>query len=208
MCIRHELSAEAQTSARVSRMHRSLSPSIAIDVSAFFTANVPPNPQHSSARGSSTRSIPRTARRSLKRGVAHPEHPERVAGRVIGHPVGIVGPDVLDAQLLDQELGQLEDLRGDRLDRAGQARVAGQLGGVGVHVPDHPHARGRGARRPPRPTRRPRRTAGPAGSPRADTRCCSASARSRSGPSGTRPSARAARGAGPPPGRSAGRSCR
>ncbi len=65
MCIRHELSAEVQTSARVSSTQRILSPSIAIDVSAFLTANVPPNPQHSSARGSSTRSIPRTALRSL-----------------------------------------------------------------------------------------------------------------------------------------------
>ena len=42
-------------------MRRSLSESIAIDVSAFLTANVPPKPQHSSAAGRSTRSIPRTA---------------------------------------------------------------------------------------------------------------------------------------------------
>ena len=64
MCIRHELSAAAQYSARVSRMQRSLSLSIAIDVSAFLTENVPPKPQHSSEWGSSTRSIPRTARSS------------------------------------------------------------------------------------------------------------------------------------------------
>ena len=37
---------------------------MAIEVSAFLTANVPPNPQHSSASASSTRSIPRTARSS------------------------------------------------------------------------------------------------------------------------------------------------
>ena len=43
---------------------RILSASIAVEMSAFFTANVPPKPQHSSAPGSSTRSIPRTARSS------------------------------------------------------------------------------------------------------------------------------------------------
>ena len=41
-----------------------LSASIAPETPAFFTANVPPKPQHSSAPGSSTSSIPRTARSS------------------------------------------------------------------------------------------------------------------------------------------------
>ncbi len=114
MCIRHELSAETQTSARVSSTQRILSPSIAIDVSAFFTANVPPNPQHSSALGSSTRSIPRTARSSLSGASPTRSIRKRVAGRMIGDPMGVIRPDVLDAQLVDQELGQLEDLRRDR----------------------------------------------------------------------------------------------
>ena len=64
MCIRHELSADVQTSARVSSTLRSLSESIAIEVSAFLTANVPPKPQHSCASASSTRSMPCTARSS------------------------------------------------------------------------------------------------------------------------------------------------
>src|ERR687894_732235 len=64
MCMRQELSPAAQTSASVSRTRLSLSPSIAAEVSAFFTANVPPNPQHCSASPSSTRSIPRTLRKS------------------------------------------------------------------------------------------------------------------------------------------------
>ena len=64
MCIRHELSALAHTSAPVSRIVRTLSVSIAIEVSAFLTANVPPNPQHSAASGSSCRSMPLTARSS------------------------------------------------------------------------------------------------------------------------------------------------
>ena len=64
MCMRHELSALAHTSAPVSRIVRTLSETIAIDVSAFLTANVPPKPQHSPASGSSTRSMPPTARNS------------------------------------------------------------------------------------------------------------------------------------------------
>src|SRR5918998_3030846 len=66
MCIRQELSPAVQTSASVSRTCRSLSPSIAIEVSAFLIANVPPKPQHSLASGSSTKSMPRTALRSSK----------------------------------------------------------------------------------------------------------------------------------------------
>ena len=49
MCIRQELSPATSTSASVSRTCRALSAPIATETSAFFTANVPPNPQHSSA---------------------------------------------------------------------------------------------------------------------------------------------------------------
>jgi hypothetical protein len=41
-----------------------LSASIADDTAGFFSANVPPNPQHCSAPGSSARSMPSTARSS------------------------------------------------------------------------------------------------------------------------------------------------
>ena len=64
ICMRHELSAAVTTSAPVSRIALTLSARMAADVSAFLTANVPPNPQHSSASGSSTSSMPRTAGRS------------------------------------------------------------------------------------------------------------------------------------------------
>ena len=59
MCIRQELSPATSTSAPVSRTWRALSAPIATDVSAFFTANVPPKPQHSSAAGRSTSVSPR-----------------------------------------------------------------------------------------------------------------------------------------------------
>src|SRR4051812_30059781 len=63
ICMRHELSAAVHTSALVSRTLRTLSVSIADDVSAFLIAKVPPKPQHSVASESSTSSSPRTARR-------------------------------------------------------------------------------------------------------------------------------------------------
>ena len=63
MCIRHELSAETHTSAPVPVTEASLSSSIAAEVSAFFTANVPPKPQHSADPGRSTSSSPRTRER-------------------------------------------------------------------------------------------------------------------------------------------------
>src|SRR5579885_1260436 len=69
ICIKHELSAAAQTSACVSSTLRTFSLSIAREVSAFFTAKVPPKPQHSCAPGSSTSSRPRTAR-SRRRGAS------------------------------------------------------------------------------------------------------------------------------------------
>ena len=58
----HEAGGLLDRFARVSSTCRTLSESIAIDVSAFFTANVPPNPQHSRAPSNSTKSIPRTSR--------------------------------------------------------------------------------------------------------------------------------------------------
>ena len=61
MCIRQELSPAVQTSAPVLLTCRILSASMALEVSAFFSAKVPPKPQHSSAPGSSTRSIACTA---------------------------------------------------------------------------------------------------------------------------------------------------
>src|SRR6185503_4565932 len=64
MCIRHEASFAVQISAAVSRTALILSASIAVETSGFFSAKVPPKPQHDCASGSGTRSIPRTARSS------------------------------------------------------------------------------------------------------------------------------------------------
>ena len=58
-----------QISAPVSSTLRILSASIAVEVSAFLTANVPPNPQQVSESGSGTRSMPDT-RRSRRSGLS------------------------------------------------------------------------------------------------------------------------------------------
>ena len=64
MCSRQDASPAAAYCAPVRRMAAILSASIADDTAAFFSANVPPNPQHCSASGNSTRSMPSTARSS------------------------------------------------------------------------------------------------------------------------------------------------
>ena len=64
MCARHELSPAVHTSAPVLSTQRTLSVSMAVEVSEFFSAKVPPKPQHVSEPGRSTRSMPRTARSS------------------------------------------------------------------------------------------------------------------------------------------------
>ena len=61
MCMRHEVSPAVRTSAPDPRTSSTLSRPIATDVSAFLTANVPPNPQQASDRGRSTRVRPSTA---------------------------------------------------------------------------------------------------------------------------------------------------
>ena len=60
MCMRQELSAAQSTSASVSRTLRTLSEHIAADTAGFFSENVPPKPQHSSAPPSGTSVRPRT----------------------------------------------------------------------------------------------------------------------------------------------------
>ena len=143
MCIRHELSAATHTSARGVRARaRSLSASIAADMSAFLTANVPPKPQHSSASGSSTSSSPRTAREQPQRPVAHVQQPGRVAGGVIGHRVREGRAHVLHPEPVHEELAQLDHARHERPDLALQPVVAGQAGDVRVLLAHHAHAGG------------------------------------------------------------------
>ena len=71
----------------VSRMQPILSFSIATETSAFFTANVPPKPQHSSlARQLDQASTPRTARSSAQRLLADAQRAQRVARTYAASP--------------------------------------------------------------------------------------------------------------------------
>ena len=141
MCSRQDASAAAAKAAPVRCTAAILSASIAPDTAGFFSANVPPNPQHCSASGSSTRSMPLNRAQQPQRPLADPQQPQRMAGRVVGHPVREVRPDVGHAQHVGQEFRQLPGAGRDRLRRLGQRRVTGQPGHVGVLVPDRGRAR-------------------------------------------------------------------
>ena len=54
---------------------------------------------------------PATARSSRQRLVAHPQHPQRMARRVIGDPVRVVRADIRHPEHVDQQLGQLVGAR-------------------------------------------------------------------------------------------------
>ena len=131
MCIRQDESPAVHTSAPVLSTERILSASMAVETSGFFTAKVPPNPQHDSACGQLDQVDAAHRAQQLQRLVADPQHPQRVAGRVIGHPVREVRADIGHPEHVDQELRQLVGAaRQLRRRAAASAGVAG-LGGPG-----------------------------------------------------------------------------
>ena len=71
-----------------------LSSRIALDVSAFFTANVPPNPQHSSASGQVGELQAPDGAEQPDGAVADPKRAKRVTGRVVRHARGERRTDV------------------------------------------------------------------------------------------------------------------
>ena len=80
-----------------------------MEVSAFLTANVPPKPQHSSAWGNSTRSIPPTFRSNFSGAFPDAQHPQGVAGRVERNAVRIICPDILHPEFLYQKFREFEN---------------------------------------------------------------------------------------------------
>ena len=165
MCIRHELSPAHRTSAPVSSTWRTLSAPIATDVSAFFTANVPPKPQHASAPAARPGRGPRTARSSRSGRSPTPSMPQRVAGRVVGDPVREVRADVGHPEHVDEELATARSTVGatavDRARRARRRPSCGQRARGGGRAPSprtSPTASRR--RRTPRRRRRSGATSG------------------------------------------------
>ena len=109
ICIRQELSAAVQTSAPVSITARTLSAAIAVETSAFLTANVPPKPQHSSLCGRSASCEPAHGPQQPRRAITETQRAKRMTGRVERHVVRVEGADVGDTELVDEQLGELED---------------------------------------------------------------------------------------------------
>ena len=145
MFIRQDASPAVHRSAPVPTTLRTLSASIADEVSAFLMENVPPKPQHSSAPGSSTRSMPCDLPQQPDGLVADPQHPQRVAGRVVGDPVRVVGADVGHAEHIHQQFGQLVGAAGQGGGPLRQGGVADPAGDHRLLMPDRADARpGRG----------------------------------------------------------------
>ena len=115
---------------------------------------------------------PRTLAQQPQRLVADPQQPQRVAGRVVGDPVRVVGADVVHPEHVHQQLGQLVGPRRPPPRRAAPAprrrpaaaTIACWCRTEPTHDPDGDHDH----RRSPRT---PRRGGGPAAAPRAGSRC-------------------------------------
>jgi hypothetical protein len=71
------------------------------------------------------------------RRVADAQDPQRMARRVVGHPMRVGGADVVQPEAFDEELTQLQHTRRQGLDLALQFRVAlGKRRVVVAHRPD------------------------------------------------------------------------
>ena len=125
--MRQEVSAEAQTSAPVESTWPTLSESMAMEVSAFFRAKVPPNPQHSSPVRQVDQVDAVHRAEQPPRAVAHAECAQRVAGGVVRHAVRERRADILGAEVVHDQFGQLAQARSQR----GQLRPEGLVAGVG-----------------------------------------------------------------------------
>ena len=105
---RQEASQAHTAPAPVASTCRSLSVSMAVETSAFRTANMP-------AEAAALGRVPERTELDARHGpeerlglVAEPERPERVAGRVIRQRALVPRPDVDDAEPVDEELRQLQ----------------------------------------------------------------------------------------------------
>ena len=107
---RHEPSTAVQTAARVSAIASHLSASIALDVSAFLIANVPPKPQHSSRSRKLDQLEAAHVLQQPQRRVADAGHAQRMARRVVRDAPCERRADVFDAEPAYEQLGELEDV--------------------------------------------------------------------------------------------------
>ena len=129
MCIRHELSPAVQYSAPVASTLRILSASTAVDTSAFFTANVPPNPQHPRRRPAAPDRFP----------------PHRATGSAAGRPPatteenGRSGDKSRDVENMRRLLPPVERRLAARTTQVRPAQLLGAASEAGVAQPARHH---------------------------------------------------------------------
>ena len=122
MCIRHEASPAVTTSAPVSStaphlvgQHRGRGVGVLDREGAA-------EPAARVGRRQLDQVEPAHRAQQPQRLVADAQQPQRVAGRVVGHPMRVRRADVLDAEHVDEQLGQLERLRRNGFGPLGRAR--------------------------------------------------------------------------------------
>ena len=124
MCRRHELSAAAHTSAPVSSDASNL---VREDRRRRVGVLDGERPAEAAALGRVGQvdelEPPHGAQEPVRR-VADPQHPQRMAGRVVGDPVRKRGADVLEPEPADEQLAQLQHARRERGDLALERGIA------------------------------------------------------------------------------------
>ncbi len=83
---------------------------------------------------------PANLAQELERDLAQLQAAQRMATGMVGYPVGIAGAHVFDAELLDQELGELEHPRNYALDLIEKSAAARFKRGFPVVIANHGHA--------------------------------------------------------------------
>jgi len=79
-----------------------------------------------------------------KRAITKGQTAEAVTTGMVGDAVRIVGTDILEAETVGQELGELEDFGQEGFDVGGEARIANLYGHFGIVIAHHGHAGRRG----------------------------------------------------------------
>ena len=151
MCSRQELSEAEQTSALVEHVVHLVGQHGRRGVGVLDREG-PPKPPAGLGLGQLDQVDAADLTQEPQRPVPDPQHPQAVAGQVVGHPVRVVGADVGDPEHVDQELRQLAPRsRGHLAGGRRQLGIAGLLGHPG-HAGDAPTRRTSRSGRPAVPS--------------------------------------------------------
>ena len=146
ICIRQLESLAMTYSTPLRESRASFSSRIALEISPYFTENVPPKPQQVSGASISTNSTSRTARIRRRGSSAIIQFAQQMTGVVIGNAASEASPHVFDFQLFHDELGKLTQTQSHALQRAAAPFTALTVKEFSIEVSHHRCARTR--RRP------------------------------------------------------------